>query len=145
MDSGLLIYAAQGNTYAAALALPFLGDAAREFVTSDYVRLEVLPKPTCFNKNVEVEFYNTFFRLNTRTVPPSVALMELAMEEACKLGLGAIDALHIAAAVFSGAEEFITSEKATKPIHHTQLVKVVSIFPPELAPAPNAEAPEQPA
>lgn len=135
VDSGVLIFAAKGTTEAAALALPFLQDATREFVTSEYVRLEVLPKPTCFRRDVEIEFYNTFFGLNIRTIPTSVALLELAMEEACKLGLSAIDALHVASAVFGGAEEMITSEKVTKPMHRTKLLKVISIFP---EPAPVA-------
>jgi predicted nucleic acid-binding protein len=142
VDSGVLIFAAKGNSAAAALALPFLQDAAREFVTSEYVRLEVLPKPTCFGNKVEVEFYNAFFRLNSRTIPTSVALLELAMEEACRIGLSAIDAIHVACAVFGGAEEIVTSEKTTKPIHRTQLVRVVSIFPPEPEP-PLPPAPEQ--
>ncbi|MBZ5509659.1 MAG: PIN domain-containing protein [Acidobacteriia bacterium] len=142
VDSGVLIFAAKGTTEAAALALPFLQDPAREFVTSEYVRLEVLPKPICFRNEVEVEFYNTFFRLNTRTIPTSVALLELAMEEACRTGLSALDAIHIACAVFSGAEEIVTSEKVTKPMHRTRLVRVVSIFP---AAQQNAVPPEQPA
>ena len=141
----MLIFAAQGTTEAAALALPFLQDANREFITSEYVRLEVLPKPTYFRNEVEVEFYNSFFRLNTRTIPTSIPLLELAMDEACKVGLNAIDAIHVACAVFGGAEEIVTSEKITKPMHRTQLVRIVSIFPPEPAPAPNAAAPEQPA
>lgn len=136
----MLIFAAKGTHEVAALALPFLQDANREFVTSEYVRLEVLPKPIHFHNEGEVEFYNAFFRLNTRTIPTSVALLEFAMEEACRTGLSAIDAIHIACAVFGGAEEIVTSEKTTKPMHRTQLVKVVSIFPPEPAPAPNAEA-----
>ena len=134
MDSGVLIFAAKGTTDAAALALPFLQDPGREFVTSEYVRLEVLPKPICFRNEPEVEFYDAFFNLNTRTVPTSVALLELAMDEACKYGLGAIDAIHIACAVFGGADEIVTSEKSTKPIHRTQLIRVVSIFPEESAP-----------
>lgn len=148
MDSGVLIFAAQGTTEAAALALPFLQDANRDFVTSQYVRLEVLPKPTCFRKDAEKDFYDAFFRINTRTIPTSVALLELAMEEACRTGLNALDAIHIACAVFAGAEELVTSEKNTKPIHRTRLVRVVSIFPlepePEPAPVPNPPAPERP-
>lgn len=142
-----MIFAAKGTTEAAALALPFLQDATRDFVTSEYVRLEVLPKPTCFGNQVEIEFYNAFFRLNNRTIPTSVALLELAMEEACRSGLNALDAIHIACAVFGGAEEIVTSEKVTKPIHRTRLVRVVSIFPPEPAPAPahGDAVPEQPA
>jgi hypothetical protein len=133
VDSGVLIFAAKGTTDAAALALPFLSDPDREFVTSEYVRLEVLPKPTCFHNDAEVEFYNTFFSLNTRTIPTSVALLELAMEEACRNGLNALDAIHIACAVFGGAEEIVTSEKTSKPMHRTRLVRVVSIFPDEPA------------
>lgn len=138
----MLIFAAKGNTEAAALALPFLQDANREFVTSEYVRLEVLPKATCFGHHVEVEFYNTFF-LSSRTVPTSAELLQLAMEEACRTGLNALDAIHLACAVFGGAEEIITSEKTNKPMHRTQLLRVVSIFPPEPAPPLDA-VPEQP-
>lgn len=131
IDSGVLIFAAKGTTDAAALALPFLQDPEREFVTSEYVRLEVLPKATCFHNEAEVDFYNAFFSLNTRTVPTSAALLELAMEEACRHGLNALDAIHIACAVFGGAEEIVTSEKTTKPMHSTQLIRMVSIFPDE--------------
>ncbi len=142
VDSGVLIFAAKGTTEAAALALPFLQDPTREFVTSEYVRLEVLPKPTYFRNEIEVEFYNTFFRLNTRTIPTSVALLEFAMEEACRTGLSALDAIHIACAVFGGAEEIVTSERVTRPMHRTRLVRVVSIFP---AAQQNAVPPEHPA
>ena len=131
LDSGVLIFAAKGTTDAAALALPFLQDPNREFVTSDYVRLEVLPKATWMRNEAEIELYETFFRLNLRTIPTSAALLELAMDEACKIGLNALDAIHIACAVFGGAEELITSEKTTKPMHRTNLVRVVSIFPDE--------------
>jgi predicted nucleic acid-binding protein len=96
VDSGVLIFAARGTAEAAALALPFLRDPTREFVTSEYVRLEVLPKPTYFQRQDEVDFYNAFFALNQRTIPTSSALLELAMQEACKVGLSAIDALHVA-------------------------------------------------
>lgn len=125
----MLIFAAKGTAAAAALALPFLQDPNREFVTSDYVRLEVLPKAVWMGNEAEVEFYETFFKLNSRTIPTSAALLDFAMHEACKIGLGAIDAIHIACAVFGGAEEMVTSEKTTKPMHRTNLIRVVSIFP----------------
>lgn len=130
IDSGVLIFAAQGTTAAAALALPFLGDQAREYVTSDYVRLEIMPKATFERRKAEVDFYNVFFATTTRSIPTSEALLEYALKEACKTGISGLDAVHIACAVFAGAEEFITSERATTPIHRTKLVKVVSIFPP---------------
>ncbi|MHB8302148.1 MAG: type II toxin-antitoxin system VapC family toxin [Acidobacteriaceae bacterium] len=129
IDSGVLIFAAQGTTDAAALALPFLADPNREYVTSDYVRLEILPKAIFYKRTAEVEFYNIFFKTNARSIPTSKALLDYALEEACKTGIQGFDAVHIACAVFAGAEEFITSEKTGKPIHRTTLVKVVSIFP----------------
>jgi predicted nucleic acid-binding protein len=129
VDSGVLIYAAKGTTEAAALALPFLEDHNRTFVTSDYVRLEVIPKSVFHGNVAETEFYNGFFRLNTRIVRTSDALLELAMEEACKTGISALDAIHIACAVFAGAEELVTSERSNKPIHRTERLRVVSIFP----------------
>lgn len=140
VDSGVLIYAARGNPDTAALALPFLEDVERQFVTSEYVRLEVLPK-ALFNRNAEeADYYNAFFAMAARNVPTSVALLELAMEEATRSGLSAIDAIHVACAVFGGAEELITTEKTTKPIHRTVLVRVVSIHPP--APPANAQVPQ---
>jgi hypothetical protein len=129
VDSGVLIFAAKGTTEAAALALPFLGDPKREYVTSDYVRLEVLPKATFHKRTAELAFYNLFFTTATRSIPTSEALLEYALEEACKTGIHGLDAVHIACAVFAGAEEFITSEKTSRPIHRTKLVRVVSIFP----------------
>jgi predicted nucleic acid-binding protein len=130
IDSGVLIFAAQGTNTAAGLALPFLADPKREYVTSDYVRLEVLPKAVFHKNTVEAEFYQAFFATTTRTIPTSEALLDYALDEACKTGLTAIDALHIASAVFAGAEEFITSEKPTKTIHRTKVVRTISIFPP---------------
>ena len=131
IDSGVLIFAAKGTTDAAALALPFLGDPNREYVTSDYVRLEILPKATFHRRTVEIDFYNLFFSTTTRTIPTSPALLAYALEEACNTGIQGLDAVHIACAVFAGAEEFITSEKTNKPIHRTTLIKTVSIFPPD--------------
>lgn len=129
VDSGVLIFAAQGRTAEAALALPFLADPTREYVTSDYVRLEVLPKCTYHRRQPEIDFYSEFFRLNSRTIPTSPALLQYALEEGCNTGISGLDAVHIACAVFAGAEEFITSEKHNTPIHRTTKVRVVSIFP----------------
>lgn len=102
----MLIYAARGSEDAAKLALPYLKPNARRFVTSDYVLLEVLPKAVFHKNTAETEFYQGFFRLNSRVVPTSVELLKLAMVEGCSNGISGLDAIHIAAAVFGGAEEF---------------------------------------
>ena len=41
----------------------------------------------------------------------------------CKYGLAAMDALHIAATILVGAEEFITIEKPTKPMYRVTDIK----------------------
>ena len=129
IDSGVLIYAAKGTATASTLALPFVTDPQREYVTSDYVRLEVLPKSK-FNRMVaEASFYEAFFAANAMCIAPSTTLTNLAMEQAVKHGMSGMDALHVAAAVLAGAQELVTSEISTKPIHRTELIKVISIFP----------------
>ncbi|WP_334951383.1 hypothetical protein [Nostoc sp.] len=39
-----------------------------------------------------------------------------------------MDALHVAAALSVGAEELVTTEKRTKPMHRVTSINVVSIF-----------------
>jgi len=110
-----------------------LADPNREYVTSDYVLLEVLPKATFQRRTAELAFYDVFFTTTTRTIPTTDALLRFALEEACKTGISGLDAVHIACAVFAGADEFVTSEKTRRPIHRTTLIKTVSIFPAEAA------------
>ena len=44
-----------------------------------------------------------------------------------KYGLAALDALHIAAALRSGAEEFYTSEKPGKSMFRVKELKIISL------------------
>jgi len=127
IDSGVLIAAARGDASLSPVALSYLADPNREYISSDYVRLEVLPKAVFHKRREEEEFYNEFFRFNARIIPTSAALLEYAMTEGCDTGIDGIDAVHIACAVFGGVEEFIMSEKPTKPLHRTKKVRVISI------------------
>jgi hypothetical protein len=64
IDSGLLIAAARGSGKLAVRALEVLRDgSAREFVSSDYVKMEILPKPTYFGREAEVRFTTHFSTL----------------------------------------------------------------------------------
>jgi hypothetical protein len=60
---------------------------------------------------------------------PSDRIVDLAEQEASQHGLGALDALHVAAAVLLAADELVTTERLTSPLHRTTSVKVVSIHP----------------
>jgi len=128
IDSGLLIAAARGNGKLGARALEVLRDInAREFVSSDYVKMEILPKPTYFGREAELKFYNAYFSTASTWLKFDVAHLEVAFEEACRSGLQAYDAIHIAVAVISGCDELITTEKPTSAIHRTTLIRIVSI------------------
>ena len=128
VDAGVLIAAARGNGKLAERALGVLADTtSREFVCSDYIKLEVIPKPTYFGRLAEVKFYEEFFAGVSTWLPFSVDHLDPAFQEACAAGLSAMDAIHVVVAVRSGCEEIVTSEKATSAIHRTKLIPVRSI------------------
>jgi hypothetical protein len=54
-------------------------------------------------------------------------LVQEAYEEAQATGLAALDALHVAAARRVGAEELVTSEGPTKPLHRARKLKVITL------------------
>lgn len=129
IDAGVLIYAARGQNEIAELALQVLEDDRREFASSIFLKLEVLPKAIYNQQNSEIKFYETFFQAVTYWSNDINRIIENAYQESSQFGLGAMDALHIAAAVSVGATEFITNEKPLKSIHRTQSIKVISIHP----------------
>lgn len=128
IDSGVLIAAARGSGRLAEKAIGVLTDtAAREFVCSEYVRLEVVPKPTYLGRAAEVKFYEEFFATVSEWLPFDIHCMQRALVEACSSGLSAMDAIHVVAAAESECQEIVTSEKPTKPMHRTKLISVLSI------------------
>ena len=128
VDAGVLIAAARGNGRLAERALGVLTDTTgREFVCSDYVRLEVIPKATYEGRAAEVQFYEEFFASVALWLPFDAGNMQRVLEEACRSGLSAMDAIHVVSAAESDCEEIVTSEKPTKPIHRTKLINVLSI------------------
>ncbi len=116
IDSNVLIPAAKGREDLFERAFAVLDDPEREFITSDFVRLETLPKARFREKRAEVEFYEAFFDAADRTVPASKKLVDEAQKEAETSGLQAFDALHVVAARNAGSDELITAEKPDKTI-----------------------------
>jgi predicted nucleic acid-binding protein len=129
IDSGVLIAAARGSGAVSDRALEVLSDPAREFVSSDYVRLEVLPKAFYFRRLAEVRFYRDFFSGAVAWIPFDPTHWASAFDEACKSGLSAFDALHVTAAALSSCDELITTERPRTAIHRTSQVRIVSIAP----------------
>ena len=105
-------------------ALSVLADPNREFVATRLLVLEVIPIPTKFKRNKELAFYERFFKAVTWL--DEAALIQPAIDLACKHGLGGMDALHVAAAVHANAE-LISAEKPSKPIY-TAYSNVSSVY-----------------
>jgi predicted nucleic acid-binding protein len=129
VDAGVLIAAARGKADVATHAMKILDDPDREFVASPFLKLEVLPKAVYEKRQAEVEFYETFFNAVTYWAESVNEIAKNAYIEACKSGLNAMDALHVAAAISAGAEELITTEKPEKSIHRVDSINIFSIRP----------------
>jgi predicted nucleic acid-binding protein len=129
VDAGVLIAAARGKADVATHAMKILDDPDREFVASPFLKLEVLPKAVYEKRQAEVEFYETFFNAVTFWAESVNEIAKNAYIEACKSGLNAMDALHVAAAISAGAEELITTEKPEKSIHRVDSINIFSIRP----------------
>ncbi len=115
LDAGILIAAVRGQAQEAARALALLEDPERRFLTSDFLRLEVLPKAIYYRRPAEVALYERYFT-TAQFIPVSAALVVQAHTEACLFGLSALDALHITFAKAGRAEEFITTERPNAPL-----------------------------
>jgi predicted nucleic acid-binding protein len=127
VDAGVLIAAARGQNDVADRAMAVLDDPDRSFASSIFVKLEVLPKPMCYQQTAEVTFYETFFDAVTDWAAIDEQLLTDAFQQACQFGLAAVDALHVAAAISIGVEELVTTEKLSKPMHRVAAIKVISI------------------
>jgi predicted nucleic acid-binding protein len=128
VDSGVLIAAARGAGKLAQRALAIIGDtSSREFVCSDYVKLETIPKPRYYGREAEVRFYEAYFSTTVIWQGFDACQMDDAFEEACRSGLSSVDAIHVVVAALSGCDELVTSEKPTSAISRTKLIRVVSI------------------
>jgi predicted nucleic acid-binding protein len=126
LDSGVLLAAWKRGEYHLR-AISIMADDSRDFVTSDNVRLELVPKPTYEKRRAELEFYNEHFSQTSACEPFGDALGSAALTLAKKHGLSAGDALNVAAAIRLGAKEFVTSELPGKPLFRITEIRVVSL------------------
>ena len=127
LDAGVLIAGARGEDADRERALGVLADSERRFVASSFLYLEVAPKAAFHKRREEAAFYDRFFT-DAKWVRDLERIDEVARAEAEKHGLGAMDALHLAAAHVGGAAELITTEKRSKPIYRSSLVKVIYLY-----------------
>jgi len=127
LDSGVLITAYNGAPELKELALRVLEDPNRIFLCSPFVHLETTPKALFNRRRSEHRFYHLYFRRAAMTNDLK-RILGHGFREAARAGVGPMDSLHLAAAHLLNADEFITTEKPTKSIYRSSLVKVVYLF-----------------
>jgi predicted nucleic acid-binding protein len=127
IDSGVLINAFRGDSPVSLQALLILDEPDRQFASSPFVQLETLPKSIYQRQMAEQDFYQTFFDNVKHWANDIVSIVPQAQTIAGKYGIAGMDALHIAAALSIGAEEFITTEKKTKPMFRVTELQMISI------------------
>jgi len=126
LDAGVIIAAGSGPARQQYAALELMTDPEREFWTSPFVEMEVLPHAERQGKPEAVDLYRSFFKA-ARVYNNLDKIVKIAAGELRKTNLGLADALHLAAAHLAGVDQFITTEKISKPMHRNTLVKV-SVF-----------------
>jgi predicted nucleic acid-binding protein len=127
LDSGVLIAAWRGIDEVATEALAILEAENRQLSVSPFVKLEVLAKAIYHKQAEEISLYKTFFASCPIWANDLVSIVQVAQEKAGQYGLGALDALHVASALSVEAEELITTEKLTKPLHRVRELRVIGI------------------
>lgn len=129
LDTGVLIMAFRGQGLSNVRALQILDDPKRTFGSSVFVKLEAIPKAVYNQQPLEREFYQAFFESVTAWATDIDKVVEDANRIACQYGLAAMDALHVAAALAIDAEEFITTEKPTKPMFRVPEIRMTPLIP----------------
>jgi predicted nucleic acid-binding protein len=126
LDANILIAAWNGDDETRAWARAVLDDPRRRLVVSDFVRLEVLPKPSFHQKSLELAFMHTLLA-SAEVVPVSAGMIQHALTLAGRYDIAPLDALHLAAAAEAGVDELLTLERPEKPMCRQTEVRVISL------------------
>jgi predicted nucleic acid-binding protein len=126
LDANVLIAAWNGDSDTRTWARAILDDPGRRFVVSNFVRLEVLPKPTFHRRLGELAFMNAILSV-AEQIEVDRLVVTRALTMAGKYDLHPLDALHLAAAAEAGVDELVTLERPEIPMCQQNEVKVVSL------------------
>jgi predicted nucleic acid-binding protein len=127
IDAGVLLAAYRGPIPLLLKANQILDDPDREFVSSPFLNLEILPKAKYFKNKNEIDFYNVFFDSVIEVINDLEVIVRNAQLHAETYGLAAIDALHVSAALIAKVDDFVTTEKSSKPMFRVTGLNVISI------------------
>ena len=127
LDAGVLIVGARGTESDRERVLAILEEPGRSFLASPFLYLEVVPKATYHKQQAERAFYDRYFK-DATWIRDFERMDETARRESEKHGLGAMDALHLAAAYLGNAADLITTERPAKPLYRSGLAEVVCLY-----------------
>ena len=126
LDSSVLLAACARKDEIGRRALEILDDPSRDFVLSDAVKLEILPKAVFERRQEEVEFYEAIFS-QSEELNWCIDTLHRAFDMAQRHGIAAMDAVHVATALDAGVDELVTAEKPTKPMFRVTELPISSI------------------
>jgi predicted nucleic acid-binding protein len=126
LDTCVLIAAFNGDDSAHAAAVALIDDPEREFVSSLYLHLELLPQPAFYGHQAQLAWF-TEWLANADCIQPSTEIARNAIDLASRYCLGAVDALHISSAAAAQVAEFVTAEAPTKPMLKVREISVRTI------------------
>jgi predicted nucleic acid-binding protein len=118
----IITFKAAELDFRARKAYDFFKDPTRLFLYSDYLWLEVLPKPIFFKEPKRILYINKLFEQSEKILT-SQATIDKAINLASNYGLSAMDALHAATAIEGKADEFVTFEKPAKPFFLHSIIR----------------------
>ncbi len=127
IDANVLIAAWSGNCSLYQRALQVLEDSDRVLIVSDALWLETCPKAIYMAQTAEYAFYQSVFA-RAECQAWSLEVVNLAKHLSQLYGLAAMDAVHIAVALMSKADEFVSAEKPGKPMFRVKEIATVSLW-----------------
>ncbi|QEP43378.1 type II toxin-antitoxin system VapC family toxin [Ectothiorhodospiraceae bacterium BW-2] len=128
VDSNIWISAVQGDSAVIEPIYTTLQAVDLQLVISDYVILEVLPKPMFHNQREQAVILQQLFDLTEKVVISTTELLPKAIALAGQYDLTPMDSLHAAIAILAQADEFITLEKPTKPFFKIPELRARSLY-----------------
>jgi predicted nucleic acid-binding protein len=128
LDTGVLLAAWDANKAFHEHAKSILEDANRDFIATSLLSLELIPHAEFGKRDREVAFMRDYLDVYvSETLEVNEQLVIEGMEVACRIDAGGIDAMHLAAAIRLNADEFITTEKESKPMYNENRLRVVHL------------------
>jgi predicted nucleic acid-binding protein len=127
VDASVLIAAYKANEPFHELAKQALLDPNRYFVSSPFLKLEVLPKAVSNGDILEETFYKNFFEIVIEWVSDLDKIVSLAIVQMSQRNIKSLDALHIASALLLNADEIITTENRNNRLARAIGIKVTSL------------------